>query len=93
MTAPELRAFVRGVLDELDPDARTTIGDALVARAVKGRAGWSPHASSQRIVDDAKSFADAPSRRACSTRFAHGDAAPPFATAQENSQQALWTFD
>ena len=59
MTAPELRAFVRGVLDELDPDARTTIGDALVARAVKGRAGWRPHAPSQRIVDDAKSFADA----------------------------------
>jgi hypothetical protein len=59
MTAPELRAFVRGVLDELDPDARTTIGDALVARAVKGRAGWRPHAPSQRIVDDARSFADA----------------------------------
>jgi hypothetical protein len=59
MTAPELRAFVRGVLDELDPDVRTTIGDALVARAVKGRAGWRPHAPAQRIVDDAKSFADA----------------------------------
>ena len=59
MTAPELRAFVRGVLNELDPDARSTIGDALVARAVKGRAGWRPHAPSQRIVDDAKSFADA----------------------------------
>jgi len=28
MTAPELRAFVRGVLDELDPDARAAIVDA-----------------------------------------------------------------
>ena len=59
MTAPELRAFVRGVLDELDPDARTAIVDALIARAVKGRAGWKPSRPAQRIVDDAKSFAEA----------------------------------
>lgn len=59
MTAPELRAFVRGVLDELDPDARTAIAGALIARAVKGRAGWKPSRPAQRIVDDAKSFAEA----------------------------------
>ena len=59
MTAPELRAFVRGVLDELDPDARTAIVDALVARAVKGRAGWKPSRPAQRVVSDAKSFAEA----------------------------------
>ncbi len=59
MTAPELRAFVRGVLDELDPDARTAIVDQLMARAVKGRAGWKPSRPSQRIVDNARSFAEA----------------------------------
>ncbi len=59
MTAPELRAFVRGVLDDLDPDARTAVGDALIARAVKGRAGWKPSRPAQRIVDDATSFAEA----------------------------------
>jgi hypothetical protein len=59
MTAPELRAFVRGVLDELGPDARTTVGDALIAPAVKGRAGWKPGRPAQRIVDDASAFAEA----------------------------------
>ena len=59
MTAPELRAFVRGVLDGLDPDARTAMVDALIARAVRGRAGWRPSRPAQRIVDDATSFAEA----------------------------------
>ena len=59
MTAPELRNFVRGVLDGLDPDARTEIVDTLMARAVKGHAGWKPRRPSQRIADDAKSFAEA----------------------------------
>lgn len=59
MTAPELRAFVRSVLDELDPDARTAIVDELIARAVKGRGGWKPSRPAQRIVDDATSFAEA----------------------------------
>lgn len=59
MTAPELRALVRGVLDELAPDARTAIVDQLMARAVKGRAGWKPSSPSQRIVDNARSFAEA----------------------------------
>ena len=59
MTAPELRTFVRGVLDGLDPDARTEIVDTLMARAVKGHAGWKPRRPSQRIADNAKSFAEA----------------------------------
>jgi hypothetical protein len=59
MTAPELRTFVRGVLDGLDSDARTEIVDTLMARAVKGHSGWKPNRPSQRIADDAKSFAEA----------------------------------
>lgn len=59
MTAPELRAFVRGVLDGLAPDARTGIAQELLARAVKGHAGWKPGRPAQRIIDDAKSFAEA----------------------------------
>lgn len=59
MTAPELRAFVRGVLDGLAPGARTGIAQELLARAVKGHAGWKPSRPSRRIVDDAKSFAEA----------------------------------
>ena len=59
MTAPELRALVRGVLDELAHNARTTIVDQLMAPAVKGRAGWKPSGPSQRIVDNARSFAEA----------------------------------
>lgn len=66
MTAPELRAFVRGVLDGLAPDARTGIVDELLARAVKGHAGWKPSRPSRRIVDDAKSFAEA----ACAVGYA-----------------------
>jgi hypothetical protein len=59
MTAPELRSFVRSVLDELDPDTRAAVVDELMARAVKGHAGWKPSRPSQRIVADAKSFAEA----------------------------------
>ncbi len=59
MTAPELRAFVRAVLDELENEQRTRVVDSLMARAAKGHAGWKPRSPSQRIVDDARSFADA----------------------------------
>lgn len=59
MTAPELRAFVRGVLDGLNDDRRAEIIDAVVVRAAKGHSGWKPNRPSQRIVDDARSFADA----------------------------------
>jgi hypothetical protein len=59
MTAPELRALLRGVLDALDPERRAAVVDDLLARAVKGHAGWRPSRPSQHIVDDATSFAEA----------------------------------
>jgi len=62
MTTPELRSFVRGVLEGLDVAARTEIVDSLMARAAKGHAGWRPKRPSQRIVDDARSFAEAARR-------------------------------
>jgi hypothetical protein len=62
MTAPELRSFVRGVLDGLDAAARREMVDALMARAAKGHSGWKPTRPSPRIVDDARSFADAARR-------------------------------
>ena len=59
MNAPELRAFVRAVLDELEDEHRARVVDSLMARAVKGDAGWKPNRPSSRIVSDARSFADA----------------------------------
>jgi hypothetical protein len=59
MTAPELRSFVRCVLDGLAAAARGEIVDELMARAAQGHSGWKPTRPSPRIVDDAKSFADA----------------------------------
>jgi hypothetical protein len=59
MTAPELRAFVRAVLDELKDEPRGRVIDSLMARAARGDAGWKPNRPSSRIVNDARSFADA----------------------------------
>jgi uncharacterized protein YhdP len=59
MTAPELRAFVRGVLDEFEAEQRARVIDSLMARAARGDAGWKPNRPSSRIVNDARSFADA----------------------------------
>ena len=59
MSAPELRAAVRAVLDELDEDVRDSVVDALIARATKATSGWRPTRPSQRIVEEAKSFAEA----------------------------------
>ncbi len=59
MSAPELRAFVRTVLDELEDEHRDRVVDSLIARAVKGDADWKPNRPSSRIVSDARSFADA----------------------------------
>lgn len=58
MTAPELRSFVRTVVDGLDDDRRITITDSLVARA-QGPAGWKPSTPSARVVDEVCIFADA----------------------------------
>jgi hypothetical protein len=59
MTAPELRAFVRAVLDELKDEQRGRVIDSLMTRAARGDAGWKPNRPSSRIVNDARSFADA----------------------------------
>lgn len=62
MTAPELRALVRAVLDELEDEQRGRVVDSLMTRAAKGDAGWKPNRPSSRIVTDARSFADAAQR-------------------------------
>jgi hypothetical protein len=59
MSAPELRAAVRAVLEEVDADVRASVVDALIARATKATSGWRPTRPSQRIVEEAKSFAEA----------------------------------
>ena len=59
MSAPELRAAVRAVLDELDEDVRAAAVDTLIGRASKASSGWRPARPSQRIVEEAKSFAEA----------------------------------
>jgi hypothetical protein len=62
MTAPELRAFVRAVLDEFEDEQRSRVIDSLMTRAARGEAGWKPNRSSSRIVNDARSFAGAAQR-------------------------------
>ena len=59
MSAPELRAAVRAVLDALDEDARASVVDTLIGRATKASSGWKPARPSQRIVEEAQSFAAA----------------------------------
>ena len=62
MSAPELRAAVRAILDLVDENARAGIVDTFIARATKATSGWRPSRPSQRIIDEAKSFADAARR-------------------------------
>lgn len=59
MSAPELRAAVRAVLQEFDEDVRASVVDALIARATKATSGWRPTRPSQRIAEEARSFAEA----------------------------------
>lgn len=59
MSAPELRAAVRAVLEEFDEDVRASVVDVLIARATKAASGWRPTRPPQRIVEEAKSFAEA----------------------------------
>ena len=42
MTAPELRAFVRAVLDEFEDEQRGRVIDSLMTREARGDAGWKP---------------------------------------------------
>ena len=62
MTAPELRALVRAVLDELEDEQRGRVVDSLMTRAAKGDDGRKPNRPSSRIVTDARSFVDAAQR-------------------------------
>ena len=62
MSAPELRAAVHAVLDGLDADAKAYVIETLIVRATKTTSGWRPSRPSQRIVDEAKSFAEAARR-------------------------------
>ena len=62
MSAPELRAAVHAVLDGLDADVKAHIIDTLIVRATKATAGWRPSRPSQRIIDEANSFAEAARR-------------------------------
>lgn len=62
MTAPELRSFVRGVLDGLEDDQRAVIVDSLVTRAARGDAGRKPSRPSRRIVDEVRLFVEAARR-------------------------------
>jgi hypothetical protein len=59
MSAPELRAAVRAVLDGLDESVMTSVVDTLIARGTKTTSGWRPKRPSQRIVEEARSFAEA----------------------------------
>ena len=59
MSAPELRAAVRAVLDGLDESVKTSVVDTLIARATKTTSGWRPTRPSERIVEEARSFAEA----------------------------------
>jgi hypothetical protein len=59
MTAPELRAAVHAVLGALDDNAKASAIDILVVRATKGTSGWRPSRLSQRLVEEAKTFAQA----------------------------------
>jgi hypothetical protein len=62
LSAPELRAVLRGILDEVDEDVRTKLGDRLLAQATRGSSGWKPARPSPRIVADAQAFAEAARR-------------------------------
>jgi hypothetical protein len=62
MSAPELRSAVRAVLDALDERVRASVVDTLIARAARGTSGWRPTRPSQRIVEEANSFAEAARR-------------------------------
>jgi hypothetical protein len=59
MSAPELRAAVRAILDEFNEDVKASVGDALIARATKATSGWRPTRPSLRIVEEANAFAEA----------------------------------
>ncbi|MDQ3421023.1 MAG: hypothetical protein M3541_19990 [Acidobacteriota bacterium] len=59
MSAAELRAAVRAVLDQLDDGMKDSVIDTLMTRGTKTKSGWKPARPSPRIVEEAMSFAEA----------------------------------
>jgi hypothetical protein len=55
----------RCVLDELDESVKGSVIDALIARTTKATSGWRPTRPSLRIVEEAKSFAEAARHIGC----------------------------
>lgn len=62
MSAPELRAAVRAVLDQLDEGVKGPAIDTLMTRATKATSGWKPTSPAPRIVEEARSFTEAARR-------------------------------
>ena len=59
MSAPELRAAVRAVLDQLDVGVKDAVIDTLMTRGTRAKSGWKSARPSPRVVEDARSFAEA----------------------------------
>jgi hypothetical protein len=59
MSAPELRAALRAVLSQLDDEVKHSVIDTLMTRGTKATSGWKPTRPSPRIVEEARSFAEA----------------------------------
>lgn len=62
MSAPELRAAVRAVLDQLDEGVKGSVIDTLITQGTKATSGWKPTRPSPRIAEEATSFAEAARR-------------------------------
>jgi hypothetical protein len=59
MSAPELRAALRAVLGQLDDGVKDSVIDTLMTRGTKAKSGWKPVRPSSRVVEEARSFAEA----------------------------------
>jgi hypothetical protein len=56
MTAEELRAFVRDILESLDDEPRSALLDSLIGHAARGSSGWKPSGPSGRVVEEVERF-------------------------------------
>ena len=59
MSAPELRAALRAVLGQLDDGVKDSVIDTVMTRGTKAKSGWKPARPSPRVVEGARSFAEA----------------------------------
>ena len=59
MSAPELRAALRAVLGQLDDGVKDSVIDTLMTRGTRAKSGWKPARPSLRVVEEARSFAEA----------------------------------